>query len=159
MNLRVNNIYMYAGLLVVVVITSSIIYKLISKSKTIEGLNNMSDESDKTHTTIQKIVEKLKTKNEMLEDMMLIDKHRTDYEDMFLELEDYCNLSLLEMLSMFSNNPSLDSKTSKTMIEGINEVNTLKNTLNDVMEFMDRKSKRRTTSTNDASQITSYFSN
>lgn len=74
---------------------------------------------------------------------------------MFLALEDYSNLAIIELLSIFANNPSLEKESSKTMIEGINHINTLKSTLNDVMEFIDRK--RSTSSSTTTSK--SFFGN
>uniref|UniRef100_A0A6C0BVN5 Uncharacterized protein n=1 Tax=viral metagenome TaxID=1070528 RepID=A0A6C0BVN5_9ZZZZ len=149
MNCSANNIYMWIGLTIAVVLTGIIAIKLINKTR--EGLSNKDDE---TRTTIQEIVSKLKKESELLEDTLLIDKHRADYEDLFLALEDYSNLALIQMLSVFSNNPSLEKASSKTMIEGINHVNSLKTTLNDVMEFMDRK---RSKTTNSSSK--SFFGN
>jgi len=128
--------YMYVGLAIAIVFTGVVIWRLMQRTR--EGLDNKSD--DKATKTIQDIVDKVKKESEILEDTLLIDKHRAEYEDMFLALEDYSNLVLIQMLSMFASNPSLENGSSKTMIEGINQVNTLKTTMNDVMEFMDRKS-------------------
>jgi hypothetical protein len=135
MNCSANDIYMYVGLSIAIMFTGIVIWHLMRKTR--EGLDTQSD--DKKTKTIQEIVDKVKKENEILEDTLLIDKHRSEYEDMFLALEDYSNLVLIQMLSMFANNPSLENETAKTMIEGINQVNTLKSTMNDVMEFMDRK--------------------
>ena len=143
---------MYSGLVVAVVFTGVVIWRLMKKTR--EGLTN----DDETRTTIQEIVTKLKKESELLEDTLMIDRHRTDYEDMFLALEDYSNLALIQMLSVFSNNPSLEKASSKTMIEGINHVNSLKTTLNDVMEFMDRKSSKSTKTTK-SSASKSFFGN
>jgi hypothetical protein len=145
---------MYAGFVIAVVFTGVVIWRLINKTH--EGLSNKDD--DETRTTIQEIVTKLKKESELLEDTLMIDRHRTDYEDMFLALEDYCNLALIQMLSVFSNNPSLEKASSKTMIEGINHVNSLKTTLNDVMDFMDRKSSKSTKTTK-SSASKSFFGN
>lgn len=150
---------MWIGLAIAIMFTIILSYKMIkSNSKTLEGLTNSND-TDKISTTIQDIVEKLKKENEMLEDTLLIDKHRADYEDMFLALEDYCNLALLQMLSIFANKPSLESQSSKTMLEGINEVNTLKTTLNDVMEYMDRKQSSGSSTTEPKGKTMSSFFN
>ena len=138
MKCSVNDMYMYAGFVIAVVFTGVVIWRLINKTH--EGLSNKDD--DKTRTTIQEIVTKLKKDSELLEDTLLIDKHRADYEDMFLALEDYSNLALIQMLSIFSNNPSLKKGEANTIIERINHVNSLKTTLNDVMEFMDRKQSK-----------------
>lgn len=151
MNCSANDMYMYAGLAIAVVFTGAVIWRLMKKTR--EGLANEDD--DKTKTTIQDIVTKLKKESELLEDTLLIDKHRADYEDMFLALEDYSNLAIIELLSIFANNPSLEKESSKTMIEGINHINTLKSTLNDVMEFIDRK--RSTSSSTTTSK--SFFGN
>ncbi len=145
--------YMYFGLVIAVVFTGVVIWRLINKTH--EGLAN--NDEDNTRTTIQEIVTKLKKESELLEDTLLIDKHRADYEDMFLALEDYSNLAIIQMLTVFSNNPSLEKESSKTMIEGINHVNTLKSTLNDVMEFMDRKRSTSTTTSNKS--VKSFFGN
>lgn len=134
MNCNANDMYMYVGLVIAIVFTAAVIWRLMQKTR--EGLDN----DDKRTKTIQEIVDKVKKESEILEDTLLIDKHRAAYEDMFLALEDYANLSLIQMLSMFANNPSLENENAKTMIEGINQVNILKTTMNDVMEFMDRKS-------------------
>lgn len=145
-----NNIYMLIGLAIAIVLTGIIAIKLINKTR--EGLT--SDDTDKTTTRIQDIVSKLKKETEKLDDTILLDKHRSDYEDLFLALEDYSNLALIQMLAFFANNPSLETDSAKTMIEGINQVNTLKTTLNDVMEFMDRK---QTTTSANSSSIKSFF--
>ncbi len=158
MNCSANSLYMYIGLILAIVFTGFIVFKLINKTNRIfEGLTNNDD--DKTRTTIQEIVTKLKKESELLEDTLLIDKHRSDYEDMFLALEDYSNLALIQMLSFFANNPSLEKESSKTMIEGINHVNTLKTTLNDVMEFMDSKRSRSNNSDTGSKSTKSFFGN
>jgi hypothetical protein len=144
---------MWIGLAIAVVLTGIIAMKLINKTR--EGLTNNSDDADKTTTRIQDVVSKLKKETEMLDDTLLLDKHRADYEDLFLALEDYSNLALIQMLAFFANNPSLETESAKTMIEGINQVNTLKTTLNDVMEFMDRKQTTTTAAT--SSSIKSFF--
>jgi hypothetical protein len=141
---------MYVGFVIAIVFTVVVIMRLMNKTR--EGLE------DKESTRIQDVVAKLKKESEMLEDTLLIDKHRSDYEDMFLALEDYSNLALIQMLSFFANNPSLESESAKTMIEGINEVNTLKTTLNDVMEFMDRKRSTASDAVNSGTKsIKSFF--
>ena len=159
MNCDANSVYMYIGLALAVVFTLYISYSLIKKNtKVFEGLSNKDDDNDKTTTRIQDVVSKLKKETEILEDTLLIDKHRADYEDMFLALEDYSNLALIELLSVFAADPSLVSQSSKNMIEGINHVNSLKTTLNDVMEFMDRK--RSSSSTEPATtSMKSFFGN
>lgn len=151
MNCSSNDMYMCIGLSIAVVVTLAVIWRLMNKTR--EGLENNDDKEEKIKTTIQEIVTKLKKETEMIEDMLHIDKHRSDYEDMFLAMEDFCNLSIIQMLSMFANNPSLSKETSKTMIEGINHVNMLKTTLNDVMEFIDRKQSKS------SSKSTGFFGN
>lgn len=155
MKCSVNDLYMYIGLFFAIVFTLVVVLKLINKNnRMLEGLTNS---SDKTQSTIQDIVDKLKKESEILEDSLLIDKHRSDYEDMFLALEDYSNLALIQMLSFFADNPSLEKESAKNMIEGINHVNTLKTTLNDVMEFIDRKRSRNTTT--ETKSTKSFFGN
>lgn len=154
MNCSANDMYMYVGLIIAIVFTGVVIWRLMNRTR--EGLDNKSDD-DKRTKTIQDIVDKLKKETELLDDSLLLDKHRSDYEDMFLALEDYSNLALIEMLSFFASNPSLDSEAAKNMIEGINHVNSLKTTLNDVMEFMDRKQSTSTKSVSSATK--SFFGN
>ena len=144
---------MWIGLAIAVVLTGVIAIKLINKTR--EGLAN--DDVDKTTTRIQDVVSKLKKETEMLDDTLLLDKHRADYEDLFLALEDYSNLALIQMLAFFANNPSLETESAKTMIEGINQVNTLKTTLNDVMEFMDRKQTTTSTASTTSTGFKSFF--
>jgi hypothetical protein len=146
---------MYLGLGIAITLTFYIAFRLIYKNNSIfEGLENNDDsKEEKIKTTIQDIVTKIKKETEMMEDMLHIEKHRPDYEDMFLALEDYANLALIQALSMFANNPSLTKESSKTMIEGINHLNMLKTTLNDVMEFIDRKRASNKSTTN------SFFGN
>ena len=141
--------YMYVGFAIAVVFTIVVIFRLMNKTR--EGLE------DKEATRVQDVVAKLKKESEMLEDTLLIDKHRADYEDMFLALEDYSNLALIQMLAVFADNPSLESESAKTMLEGINEVNTLKTTLNDVMEFMDRKRSTSAAVDSGSKSIKSFF--
>ncbi len=153
MNCSANDMYMYVGFAIAIIFTVAVIMRLMNKTR--EGLDNKDD--DKATARIQDVVSKLKKESEILEDTLLIDKHRADYEDMFLALEDYSNLALIQMLSFFANNPSLESESAKNMIEGINEVNTLKTTLNDVMEFMDRKRSTSAAVDSGTKSIKSFF--
>ena len=68
------------------------------------------------------------TKNQ---DMLLISKYRTDYENIVLNLDDYVNSVMLKTaLNIDTTNPSKS-------IEALNKLNETKSALNNVMKYID----------------------
>ena len=68
------------------------------------------------------------TKNQ---DMLLISKYRTDYENIVLNLDDYVNSVMLKTaLNIDTTNPSKS-------IEALNKLNETKSDLNNVMKYID----------------------
>jgi hypothetical protein len=68
------------------------------------------------------------TKNQ---DMLLISKYRTDYENIVLNLDDYVNSVMLKTaLNIDTTNPGKS-------IEALNKLNETKSALNNVMKYID----------------------
>jgi hypothetical protein len=68
------------------------------------------------------------TKNQ---DMLLISKYRTDYENIVLNLDDYVNSVMLKTaLNVDTTNPGKS-------IEALNKLNETKSALNNVMKYID----------------------
>jgi hypothetical protein len=77
-------------------------------------------------------------KNEVvkLNDIMLISKYRSDYENVIINMDDYVNLLMLQsVVNMDTSATSAD--TNMSIINNLNSLNSVKGALNNVMKFVD----------------------
>ena len=77
-------------------------------------------------------------KNEVvkLNDIMLITKYRSDYENVIINMDDYVNLLMLQsVVNMDTTAASAD--TNMSIINNLNSLNSVKGALNNVMKFVD----------------------
>jgi hypothetical protein len=73
-----------------------------------------------------------------LQDELLIQKYRKDYEKSIFNMEDYINMLMVKQVL----NMDLNSSDMKKNMEAFNNLNTLKTSkdaLNDVMKFIDKQ--------------------
>ena len=82
--------------------------------------------------------ESIKALTIKMKDELLVDQYRTDYENVVIALDDYCDIMMLKTIV----NANL-SNLSYFMPQTIAQINTYKNgrtALNDVMTFIDKQS-------------------
>ena len=112
------NIYRYLGLGVVILVALYILIKTLTfQGKIIEGLTNSTTEttSDPTtsaeisllNTVTSKSTEGITAQNNKLQDILALDKYRTDYENLIIALEDYVNVM---MFAKVVSHQHLDAK-------------------------------------------------
>jgi len=79
----------------------------------------------------------IKAKTVQLQDTMLIQKYRADYENVIINMEDYLSILMLEQVLSF--NPSDSFKTIMDRINAINSLSNGKKSLNEIMSFVDKQ--------------------
>ena len=133
----------YLGLSVVIVLILFVGYKMINyHSNVIEGLTDSSDSSD-TKTNPQKLAAPIKETITKIEDAILIDKYRSDYENIIIDLEEWANMELIQMLGsgLVKTDSGADSNIAN--IRKMNDLNTFKSTLDSAMKFLDSKASKK----------------
>ena len=154
------NIYRYLGLGVVILVALYILIKTLTfQGKIIEGLTNSTTEttSDPTtsaeisllNTVASKSTEGITAQNNKLQDVLALDKYRTDYENLIIALDDYANVM------MFAKVLGVGAKVSKLsngepvtngIIEDMEKANKLKefiSTLNASMIYIDKSKSKK----------------
>lgn len=79
----------------------------------------------------------IKAKTVQIQDTVLIQKYRTDYENVIINMEEYLNMMMLEQL--LSMNSGDTSETIMKRISAINTLSTGKKSLNELMVYIDKK--------------------
>jgi hypothetical protein len=135
----------YIKIIAIVVACFFIVYLVLNMFHIKEGLENANTESvtDLT-TTMQGVAGSaanyasgIKAKTVQLQDTILINKYRSDYENIIINLEDYFSMLMLEQI--LSMNPSDSLKTNIERISSINSISTGKKSLNEIMAFLDKQ--------------------
>lgn len=132
-----------AGLFLIFIIIAYIFYKIYNTQ--IEGMTNKNEKSSNKISSISNTSkginstsfhEKLKQQHLNLKSDLNIPKHRNDYENILIEMNDYVNgLMLSELLNIDPNNIS-NSKLINT-IQNITKMNQSKDSLNKMMKYLD----------------------
>jgi len=137
-----DNIYKYLGLGVVSILAIYIGVKSLSfQAKLIEGMTNSSDKVSLLENTTNISDEKIKQENEKLNDILSINKHRTNYENLIIALEEYTNIMMFNYVTLIGNQIN-QKKSGVELIPIMQQANTAKSfidTLNASMKFIDRK--------------------
>ena len=110
---------------------------LFFRSSTVEGMTTDASSNAVTTGTLgvagnaQTYAANIKSAFVKNQDVLLISKYRTDYENVVLNLDDYINSTmLLTALNIDTKNP----KSSLQTLAGLNEA---KSALNNVMKYID----------------------
>lgn len=126
------NILKYIAVVVLGVFTYSIMRNLYTTQSTIvEGLENKS-----TTSTSKKINSVKTTLDGLLQEMdekILMDKYKKDYEDILLLQDEFVNKTLLELLTQ----NALSNNKDNAIISNINELYNIKSAINSTMEYLD----------------------
>jgi hypothetical protein len=153
------NIYRYLGLGVVILVALYILIKTLTfQGKIIEGLTNSTEAtSDPTssaeisllNTVTSKSTEGITAQNNKLQDILALDKYRTDYENLIIALEDYANVMMFaKVVGIGAKVSTLSNGQPVTngIIEDMEKANKLKefiSTLNVSMSYIDKSKPKK----------------
>ena len=131
-----DKLYKYVGLTVIIIFVICVSVKSLDlNTQVIEGLTNNKDKS----SLVGDLVKSTKRDNEHTKDALLINKYKTDYEDLILEMEENVNLKVFELITQVKSN-DYNKKTMDT-IKKINKLEQFKLTLDQTMKFLDKYSE------------------
>ena len=153
------NIYRYLGLGVVILVALYILIKTLTfQGKIIEGLTNSTEATSEPtssaeisllNTVTSKSTEGITAQNNKLQDILALDKYRTDYENLIIALEDYVNVMMFAKVvgigakvSTLSNGQPI----TNGIIEDMEKANKLKefiSTLNASMSYIDKSKPKK----------------
>lgn len=131
-----NDFFNVAALFIIFIIIIIIFYNIYNTQ--IEGMNNKTSTITNTSRGINSTSfhEKLKEHHLHLKSDLNIPKHRSDYENILIEMNDYVDgLMLSELLNVDPNNIN-NSKLINT-IQNITKMNQSKESLNKMMKYLD----------------------
>jgi hypothetical protein len=136
-----NDFFSVAALFIIFIIIIIIFYNIYNTQ--IEGMtnkknNNKSSNTNNTSRGINSTTfhQKLKEQHLNLKNDLNIPKHRNDYENILIEMNDYVDgLMLNEVLNVDPNNIS-NPKIINT-IQNITKMNQSKESLNKIMKYLD----------------------
>jgi hypothetical protein len=126
------------GVLIVGIFIIYLVFNIFTvKQHTIEGLENASTSTNGEAAMAANYAAAIKAQTVQIEDALLINKYRKDYENVIINMDDY--LSTLMLKTMLD----IDiTKDTKTIVESLTQMNTLsaaKKSLNETMIFVDKK--------------------
>jgi hypothetical protein len=137
-------VYIGLGIFAFILIMLILNNRFSSKDGTIEGLENM-DKTNKSPNLAGGAaahLEILKKANEDLNNILLLDhedpSYKDIYENMVVELDKYCDLKSVELMTNIDT--KADSKAD--LIKKMSEINTLgefKTSLNNVAEYINKR--------------------
>ena len=153
------NIYRYLGLGVVILVALYILIKTLTfQGKIIEGLTNSTEATSEPtssaeisllNTVTSKSTEGITAQNNKLQDILALDKYRTDYENLIIALEDYANVMMFaKVLGIGAKVSTLSNGQPVTngIIEDMEKANKLKefiSTLNASMSYIDKSKPKK----------------
>tara|TARA_B100000925_G_scaffold273257_1_gene237846 strand:+ start:262 stop:666 length:405 start_codon:yes stop_codon:yes gene_type:complete len=134
MDLSSSKFFQYLGCALVILIVFYIVMSLCNyQLKLVETLTNMSSDSVNTAATIKESTTKTL-------DTLLIDKYRSNYEDIIINMNDWCDAQMLKTIvsgEMDCKN-GCDDKFMKK-IQTVNDLGSFKGYLNKSMGFLDKQ--------------------
>tara|TARA_Y100000389_G_C17452642_1_gene515909 strand:+ start:1402 stop:1851 length:450 start_codon:yes stop_codon:yes gene_type:complete len=137
-----DDIYKYLGFIVVVVLVCVFVSKCMRMHfSIIEGMTSGSKDSSEESTnssSVSTLAQEVLEKGQEIEDNLLIEKYKDDYEDLIINTDTMVSMSQLGMLKQLSNN--VDVKKTDELIKKINDIETFKTSLNSMMKSLDKKS-------------------
>ena len=137
-----DDIYKYLGFIVVVVLVCVFVSKCMRMHfSIIEGMTSGSKDSSEESTnssSVSTLAQEVLEKGQEIEDNLLIEKYKNDYEDLIINTDTMVSMSQLGMLKQLSNN--VDVKKTDELIKKINDIETFKTSLNSMMKSLDKKS-------------------
>jgi len=146
-----DNVYRYLGLGVVILIAIYILIKSLTfQGKILEGLTNSPTETAEIsllNTVASTSTENITGQNNKLQDVLSVEKYRTDYENLLIALEEYTNIMMFsKVVGIGSKVAGLSKGQAVTddilsEIDKANKLKTFVDTLNSSMTFIDKSKK------------------
>jgi len=148
-----DNVYRYLGLGVVILIAIYVLMKTLTfQGKIIEGLTNATSTTEGAeisllNTVASKSTESITGQNNKLQDVLAVDKYRTDYENLIIALEEYTNIMMFSKVVGIGGkiaNLSKGQAVTDDILSDVDKANKLKafvETLNASMTFIDKTKK------------------
>jgi len=137
-----DDIYKYLGFIVVVVLVCVFVSKCMRMHfSIIEGMTSGSKDSSEESTnssSVSTLAQEVLEKGQEMEDNLLIEKYKDDYENLIINTDTMVSMSQLGMLKQLSNN--VDVKKTDELIKKINDIEIFKTSLNSMMKSLDKKS-------------------
>jgi hypothetical protein len=125
-----------------IIIIGFVIYFIVRVSRfqmsLVEGMTNSTPLSATGEASnASNYANQLKTSVATIQDSLLIPKYRANYENIIVDLHDYCNFLLLQQT--LSINPNKSASDNIEVIKTMNELDRTSITLNNLMKFIDSK--------------------
>lgn len=121
---------------------------ILGTAQVVEGMTNKKGKTlsdilaNEDHKQIEAYVKKM-------DDTLLVDKYRSDYEDVLVNLEEACNQNILEKLLSLSSNvktsTGFNTVDDKTIIY-LNGLYKLRDNLSSTMDYIDGKKSNENSS-------------
>ena len=118
-----------------VVVCIVILYKVLPSSDKIDNVEGFKGAS------LDQLPITTKSNNSNVESSLLLQNHKSEYEDTIINLEESIHLQILKALKSGGSSISKDasSKESYNHIRKINELRKLKKALNETMTYLDQR--------------------
>ena len=135
-------IYKYLGLAVVIVFVIIFINRCLRlQYRIIEQMSNNNDSNDssgESNDTVANLAQKVLEKGQELEDRLLIEKYKDDYEDLILNMDKTISMAQIQLLKDAADE-GIESRNANFKISKINTFETLRNSLNNMIKTLDKK--------------------
>ena len=134
MKFTLDKLLQFLGCAIVIIIALYIIMALLKyQTKILEGLTNISSDSSNTALVIKDNTTKTL-------DTLLIDKYRGNYEDVIINMHDWCDAQILD--SIVSGKLDCQNGCNEKLmlkIKNINDLESFKSSLNKTMKYLDKQ--------------------
>jgi superoxide dismutase len=132
--LNYRNVIIFFSSLTIIYVIFKIIY--MNENIIIEGLTNNKGAKER----LQDIQKQITSMNNNLSDILNIEKNKSDYENMIIELDELTDKIIISTLVSQLENSS-GNELNEKLIDEINSLVNFKNNLNEVMNSLDKASK------------------
>lgn len=112
----------------------------LGQNKKREGLTNASDSSTGNNGeagNANSFAATIKAQTVLLQDGLLINKYRSDYENVIINMEDYLNMLMLKQV--LNIDTTKDAQTNLPKLDVLNSISNAKRALNEAMVFVDKQ--------------------
>ena len=142
------DIYKYLGLAVVIILVFVFVSKcmrvqfkvmenFISRSSSKDDSDDDDSSGSSDSSPVSNLAQQVLDKSQSLEDALLIDKYKDDYEDLIINTEAMASMGQLAMLKQLAT-ASAGTKQDD-LINKINNLQTFKTALDNMMKDLDKK--------------------
>ena len=127
----------------------------LGEEKIIEGLTNGTSVKE----TIEKIQEKLDSRNKSLNESLMLDKYKSDYENIIIAVDEIIDKEVVSLLAfeLMGDKSSVDSIPAN-LIQKVNDMMQFKTNLNGIMDSLDKAADLSTSASSVSNKVSSSFS-